>query len=1244
MPVASRRASSASSAELGRQRNLNRYYQPWLNTKKLGAVPPASNLTAFSEAGASPRVSHDTTLTALAQLAALRLNVKRAMVSLIDTTTQIILAEATQTLSLVDESRHAPGDNIWLGNVLLPRHDCMDEHALSAKTACEDAHGEQVQMSGMVVNDTFLDDRFKDRVYVTTKDGVRFYAGVPIITKEGHSIGVYGVSDTRPRPNGLTHDEMQFMQDVAEIVAEHLSRVLDSVGRVSERDFMKGISYFLEDQSEFKYRLSNSESDTKKLDTAKDTSIQATDPQPSPPPSRGRSNHQGVSSVGNIRSASPSRVGGKEEKSTAAGTRAPRFSRDIGPQDKGAPTGTDDNTHRIFAQASQVFCDQGKATGCVFVDASSSIFATSPAEGSCPPTSIDPVGDQEDLDFDTSEDLSDGSSQSANVLNVTVTAEDDNSNFSQGIISRTHLRKCILRYPFGKSFYVNKGRIVADQLDAAGGLAGEDDGGEPNSNLLTQSRKLLPPEVLECIPDAKWIIFLPLFNYARSQWCAAGFIWGNDFKMGDPDEALPFFKAFGCCMMSEFESMEVLNMNIAKSTFIASVSHDLRSPLHGMLGSLEFLEDSMTSAYQMSLVSSMETCGKTLLDTIDHLLDYAKINNLNRTSTPARMLGNRDPSKSQNHIALTSQEISGPTCFDFSLLLEEVVEAVFVGQTFRKVTLRNRDSVDEASAEIKAMSLDDSSSADDLIHEGSAKFSGRVCLVLNIEKSPTWCVQGRAGALRRVIMNVVGNAIKYCKKGYIEVSAAMEAADVENTTIRFSVKDTGIGMSEDFMTNHLFKAFSQEDSFTPGTGLGLSITAQIVDNLGGRIRIDSEKGVGTHVHVTLPMKTAPPTSCILGHDDLVSELEKLSTGKKLCILNPKPPKKPTILEKSGSKLESSITAFCRDWFHMTCVQDHDVANHPDAQLYIYVEPPPIEELLNMHHEQVARGESVGNAALLIICTNAFEAAALRAAGVDHLTSLGRIVEVTSQPVGLRKLAKIVLQCLIRIEKAELAATTENSSMSSRQSVDIEVQKRAAEVRLNTLSVVDDPRAGRDRPHLEELRWKSDEPRRKLTFVDSSAAGSLRTLGRKDDSFEDGIAQPASPMGQDFRDRTRHLPRVLLVDDNAINLKLLVTFVKKIKLPYAEATNGLEAFTKYKDADAPFDYVLMDLQMPVMDGFEATRKIRELESERGITKPVTIIAITGVGNDRAREDALEAGMSRYLTKPVKFKELQHLLIS
>lgn len=104
-------------------------------------------------------------------------------------------------------------------------------------------------------------------------------------------------------------------------------------------------------------------------------------------------------------------------------------------------------------------------------------------------------------------------------------------------------------------------------------------------------------------------------------------------------------------------------------------------------------------------------------------------------------------------------------------------------------------------------------------------------------------------------------------------------------------------------------------------------------------------------------------------------------------------------------------------------------------------------------------------------------------------------------------------------------------------------------------------------------------------------------------------------------------------------------MKKIKLPFAEATDGLEAFTEYKkaaEANRPFNFVLMDLQMPVMDGLESTRKIREFEKESQAKTPATIIAITGVGSESVRKEAMDAGMSQFLTKPVKFKTLQQLL--
>lgn len=223
MSIASiaRRASSVSTTELTRQRDLNKYYQPWLDSKRLKAVPAD---TGPAEPRPAP-CSHDTTLTALAQLAALRLNVKRGMVSLIDSNTQIILAEATQTLSLVDERRHAPGDHIWLGNVSLPRQDCMDDHTFGSTNTWKDAEGQDIEIPSFIVNDTLEDGRFNTRPYVTSGTSVRFYAGVPIVTKQGNAIGVYAVSDIKPRPQGLTLDEVQFMEDVSQIIADHLERV-----------------------------------------------------------------------------------------------------------------------------------------------------------------------------------------------------------------------------------------------------------------------------------------------------------------------------------------------------------------------------------------------------------------------------------------------------------------------------------------------------------------------------------------------------------------------------------------------------------------------------------------------------------------------------------------------------------------------------------------------------------------------------------------------------------------------------------------------------------------------------------------------------------------------------------------------------------------------------------------------------------------------------------------------------------
>lgn len=125
------------------------------------------------------------------------------------------------------------------------------------------------------------------------------------------------------------------------------------------------------------------------------------------------------------------------------------------------------------------------------------------------------------------------------------------------------------------------------------------------------------------------------------------------------------------------------------------------------------------------------------------------------------------------------------------------------------------------------------------------------------------------------------------------------------------------------------------------------------------------------------------------------------------------------------------------------------------------------------------------------------------------------------------------------------------------------------------------------------------------------------------------------------------PRVLLVDDNAINLKLLVVFAKRQKLRYCEAMNGLEAFETYKNeamssksATRPFDFILMDISMPIMDGLTSTRNIRKFEKEHDMPRS-HIVALTGLASAQDQQDAQDAGVDMYLVKPVKFADIKRI---
>lgn len=129
-------------------------------------------------------------------------------------------------------------------------------------------------------------------------------------------------------------------------------------------------------------------------------------------------------------------------------------------------------------------------------------------------------------------------------------------------------------------------------------------------------------------------------------------------------------------------------------------------------------------------------------------------------------------------------------------------------------------------------------------------------------------------------------------------------------------------------------------------------------------------------------------------------------------------------------------------------------------------------------------------------------------------------------------------------------------------------------------------------------------------------------------------------GEDAAKSPHH---ILIVDDNAINRRLLIALMKRHKYTYREAVNGLDALNIYQETTSPrFDVVLMDLSMPVMDGMTASAKIRKFEREQRWS-PTTIVALTGLVSASAKLEALESGMDYYLTKPVNFGRLVEVLV-
>lgn len=157
---------------------------------------------------------------------------------------------------------------------------------------------------------------------------------------------------------------------------------------------------------------------------------------------------------------------------------------------------------------------------------------------------------------------------------------------------------------------------------------------------------------------------------------------------------LSFLMTFGQTVMAEVNRLAYVAAERQKGDFIGSISHELRSPLHGILASAEFLAETEFDAFQNSLVDTISSCGRTLLDTVNHILDYSKINKFERDVSAARKTWAQQSTlsrKTKSAVAASSGKEAPPlmniyATTDVAAIAEEVVEGVYAGQVYQDIS------------------------------------------------------------------------------------------------------------------------------------------------------------------------------------------------------------------------------------------------------------------------------------------------------------------------------------------------------------------------------------------------------------------------------------------------------------------------------------------------------------------------------------------------------------------------------
>ncbi|KAF9093623.1 His Kinase A domain containing protein [Mortierella sp. GBA35] len=828
-----------------------------------------------------------------------------------------------------------------------------------------------------------------------------------------------------------------------------------------------------------------------------------------------------------------------------------------------------------------------------------------------------------------------------------------------------------------------------------------------------------------------------------------------------------YLKNFGSCLVTEVMKRRVEAADKAKGIFIKNISHELRTPLHIILGILELLQANTEEALteqQVMMLGSAEASGKGLIDTINNIIDLADLDSSNRADVEQgrKQLSDLFTNISEIDIRELCEQVAGSMtkrCVDKNLVINPSwSQHELAGLSVRSDDQKSSLEVLVATDELERVPGED-------IHWN---------FIINIPM------------VRRILTQLLENAIKFTTTGFVEISAVSPPLNMiplkpphpDARPVLFTVRDTGRGIQRDYIQTQLFERFSQEDPLQAGTGLGLALVKLLVESLGGWLEVWSEGIEGKGCVVRILIWATPATvdtgslrdeegllqqkSCrfylgdaSVGSDRLWTILGERLMGQDFGMVVERGDELDVspveMLKDLKDQARCDLLVFNDDLGRLKTYLSHWADHHRASSRLqqsqetppVNVVPTPLLMLTSASKERRARG--MVDAYMKVWKESA-----------SPLDTPARVVIMT-KPTGPLKLMHSLRDCFTDSTfKSSNGNSLDMAFTSHSLGESILPQKESLLTCLTLLQTPPQPTPPQPQPLPFELKQEHEQSgakhktRRSIRkFMGGHLNGSSRigsrnintkgasgpsSLATGNCSSSDAFGQPllpkpaAIPKGQPSSSSSFNKDnnnssdefwsdlRVLIVEDNVTNRMILRTFFKKKGVAVVvEAENGqigvdrfVEELTRQQvQAQGQggggmrakgFDYVLMDLQMPVMDGNMATKRIREAE-QRMIKKyglsaraaatnstvvtatssvaeggsglsntqglslesrfggqggevvveedgycPSMIFALTGLAGEEDKRLAFECGVDGYLTKPVSLKGLGQLLTS